>query len=50
MGEIRNVYKILVEKLEGKKPLGRKGKVNVKTDLKSIGCEVDIKSTEGRDI
>jgi hypothetical protein len=40
MGEMRNVYKILVRKPEGKRPLGRPGhrwEGNIRIDLKEIG-------------
>jgi hypothetical protein len=40
MGEIRNVYKILVEKPEGKRPLRRPRHIwenNIKMNLKGIG-------------
>jgi hypothetical protein len=40
MGEMRNAYKILVGKPEGKRPLGRPGgrwKNSVKMDLREIG-------------
>jgi hypothetical protein len=39
MKEMRNMYKILVEKSEGKKPLGRprcRWEDNIKLDLKEI--------------
>jgi hypothetical protein len=42
MGEIRNAYKILVGKSEGKRPLGRsrhKWKDNIKMALKEIVLE-----------
>jgi hypothetical protein len=42
MGEIRNVHKILVGKLEGKGLLGRPSRRwedNIRTDLREIGCE-----------
>jgi hypothetical protein len=42
MGEMRNAYKILVEKAEGKRPLGRPGRRwedNIKLDLREIGLE-----------
>jgi hypothetical protein len=42
MGEMRNFYKILVRKPEGKKPLERPRhtwKDNIQMDLKKIGCE-----------
>jgi hypothetical protein len=40
MGETRNAYRILVGKLEGKRPLGRPRRRwvdNIKTDLREIG-------------
>jgi hypothetical protein len=39
---LRNVYEILVGKLERKRPLGRprhRGKDSIKLDLKEDGCE-----------
>jgi hypothetical protein len=42
MGEMRNSYKILVEKPEGKRPLGnprRRWEGNIKMDLREIGWE-----------
>jgi hypothetical protein len=45
MGEKRNVYRLLVEKPEGKRPLGRPRRRwidNIKMDLLEIGyCVVD---------
>jgi hypothetical protein len=41
MGEKRGVYRVLVGKLEGKKPLGRprrRWKDSIKTDLQEVGC------------
>jgi hypothetical protein len=43
MGDMRNVYKILVGKPEGKNPLGkrrRKWEDNIRMDLTEIGWEV----------
>jgi hypothetical protein len=43
MGETRNVYRILVGKPEGKRPLGRpirRWVDNIKMDLKEIGWDV----------
>jgi len=43
MGEMRNVYKILVGRPEGKRPLGRSGRRwedNNRLDLRKIGWEV----------
>jgi hypothetical protein len=46
MGKIRNIYKILVGKPEGKRPFRRPGQRwedNIKIDLKEIGWEhVDL--------
>jgi hypothetical protein len=42
MGGMRNAYKILVDKPEGKKPLKRhrhKWEDNIRTDLREIGWE-----------
>ena len=41
MGEKRAAYKILVEKPEGKRPLGRprsRWEDNIKMDLQEVGC------------
>ena len=41
MGERRGVYRVLVGKPKGKKPLGRprrRGKDNIKMDLQELGC------------
>jgi hypothetical protein len=41
MGKTRNVYKILIGKTEGNRPLGRprhKWKDNIKMDLQEVGC------------
>jgi hypothetical protein len=41
MGEGRGLYKILVGKHEGKRPLGRPGRrweYNIKMDLQEVGC------------
>jgi hypothetical protein len=43
MGEKRNVYRLLVGKPEGKRPLGRPRRMwkdNIKTDLIEIGLSV----------
>jgi hypothetical protein len=42
MGEGRGVYRVLVGKPEGKRPLGRprrRWEVNVKIDFQEVGCE-----------
>jgi len=39
--ERRGVYRVLVRKLEGKRPLGRRRcrcEDNIKTDLQEVGC------------
>ena len=41
MGERRGIYRFLVEKPEGKRPLGRssrRGENNIKMDLQEVGC------------
>ena len=41
MGKRRCVYRVLVGKPEGKRPLGRprrRGQVNIKMDLQEVGC------------
>jgi len=41
MGEERGVYRVLVGKLEGKKPLGRPRRRwvdNIRMDLQEVGC------------
>ena len=41
MGESRGVYRVLVGKPEGKRPLGRprrRWENNIKTDLQKVGC------------
>jgi hypothetical protein len=39
MGEGRGVYRVLVGKPEGKRPLGRpKWEDNIKMDLQEVGC------------
>jgi len=54
MGEMRNAYKILVRKPEGKRPHGRprrRWEDNIRMDLKETGYEgVDCtRVTQGRD-
>ena len=41
MGERRGMYRVLVGKVEGKRPLGRprhRWEDNIKMDLKEVGC------------
>jgi hypothetical protein len=41
MGEMRGVYRVLVGKAEGKRPLGRprrRWEDNIKMDLQEVGC------------
>ena len=41
MGEERGVHRVLVEKLEGKSPVGRPRRrwvVNIRMDLQEVGC------------
>jgi hypothetical protein len=41
MGEGRGVYRVLVEKPEGKRPLGRsrrRWEDNIEADLQEVGC------------
>jgi len=43
MGERRDIYRVLLEKPEGKRPLGkprRRGKDNIKMYLEELGLEV----------
>jgi len=43
MGERRGVYRVLVGKPEGKRPLGRprrRWEDNIKMDLQEVGCDV----------
>jgi hypothetical protein len=43
MGEVRGVYRVLVGKPEGKRPLGRprrRWEDNIKADLQEVGCGV----------
>jgi hypothetical protein len=49
MGEMRNAYKILVTKSEGKRLLGRhkhRWENNIRMDLKKIVCELDSSGSE----
>jgi hypothetical protein len=42
MGEKRSMYRVLVGKPEGKRPLGRprcRWEDNIKVDLQEVGCE-----------
>ena len=42
MGEMRGIYRVLVGKPEGKRPLGRpryRWEHNIKMDLQEFGCE-----------
>ena len=42
-GEKRGVYRVLVGKYEGKRPLGRprrRREDNIKMDLQEVGCEI----------
>jgi len=42
-GEIRGIYRVLVGKLEGKRPLGRfrrRWEGKFKMDLQEVGCDV----------
>jgi hypothetical protein len=44
MGEGRGVYRVLVGRPEGERPLGRPGrswKYNIKMDLREIGIDVE---------
>ena len=44
MGEERGVYRVLVGKLEGKRPLGRPRRRwvdNIRMDLQEVGCGLD---------
>ena len=41
MGERRDVYRVLMEKREGKRPLGtprHRWEDNIKMDVKQVGC------------
>jgi hypothetical protein len=45
MGERRGVYRVLMGKLEGKRPLGRhrcRWENNIKMDLEEVGCGVMV--------
>ena len=42
MGERRGIYRVLVGKPEGKRPLGRPRRIwedNIKMDIQEVGCE-----------
>jgi hypothetical protein len=48
MGERRGVYRVLVWKLEGKRPLWRprlRWKDNIKMDLQEVGCGLWTRSS-----
>jgi len=54
MGEGRGVHKVLLGKLEGKRPLGRprrRWKDNIKMDLQEVegGCESRMELAQDRD-
>jgi len=54
IGERRSIYRVLVGKPEGKRPLGRprhRWEDNIKMDLQEVGCEgmAWIKLAQGRD-
>jgi hypothetical protein len=54
MGEERGVYRVLVGKPEGKRPLGRprrRWEVNIRIDLQEVGCSFEdwIGLAEDRD-
>jgi len=55
MGEKRGVYRVLVGKPEGKRPLGRprrRWKDNIKMDLQEVGCGgmnwIEVAQNRGR--
>jgi hypothetical protein len=52
-GKMKNAYKILVGKPEGKRPLQRPGRIsedNIRMDVKEIGWDVDwIRLAQDRD-
>jgi len=55
MGERRSVYRVLVRKPEGKRPLGRprrRWEDNIKMDVPEVGCGVMdwIKLAQDRDM
>jgi hypothetical protein len=52
MGEGRGVYRVLVGKPEGKRPLGRpkrRWEDNVRMDIQEVGCEDWIGLAQDRD-
>ena len=54
IGEMRDVYRVLVGKHEGKRPLGRpsrRGEDNIKKDLQEVGggCEDWMELAQDRD-
>ena len=55
MGERRGVYRVLVGKPEGKRPLGRprrRWENNIKMDLQEVGCggmdQIELAQDRGR--
>ena len=45
MQQSRNAYRVLMEKREGKRPLGRprcRWEDNIKMDLREVGCDLEI--------
>jgi hypothetical protein len=50
MGDRRGVFRVLVEKPEGKKPLGRprrRWEDNIKMDLQEVGCRGYVLARDG---
>jgi hypothetical protein len=46
---VRNLYKLLVRKTEGKRPVGRlsiRDKIKIKIDLKELCCGLDSSGSE----
>ena len=52
MGERRGLYRVLVRKSEGKRPLGRPKHIredNIKMDIQEVGCaEIGVDRDRGR--